>query len=131
MKAIYLIAATVLTLTGMTLFASGTDTKSASSGSSATTAVSNMLAPGTPAEATFDDASVSFDFPVDVVALAPLTPMNADFEDAPVTGNSPVPAYIAPITPMEADFDDAVTPENETTRLAPVPPAVADFDDNR
>jgi hypothetical protein len=82
-----------------------------------------VLAPSTPAEATFEEIPV-IDF-----SPAPVTPEEADFNDGvPSTGE--ILINLAPVTPKEADFNDEV-PEADADLLllAPVTPAEADFSD--
>ena len=129
MKTITIIIAAVLTLQVSSIFASGTDRRSASGSAKARYVEANFLAPATPAEATFEDVSASMVTPVDVVALAPLTPMDVTFEDVPETASDPVHTNLAPVAPAEADFSDPVIPDADGTILAPVTPSAAGFED--
>jgi len=110
MKLITIIFAAVFTLQVFSLFASGNDTRSASVKANITCTELNLLAPVTPAEATFEDAAPAFLTPFDIAALAPITPKEAEFE-------------------AETDFNDVVTPEVDIKTLAPALPAEADFED--
>ena len=118
MKATTIILATVLTLSMNVLFA-GNDGVAVNSETNTVL----VLAPSTPAEATFEDmteATATFN-------LAPVTPIEADFSDV-VTELTINITTLAPVTPSEADF----ATDDETTNasvLAPVTPSVADFSD--
>ena len=82
-----------------------------------------VLAPITPAEASFEDVISGMDFS----NLAPVTPVEAAFED--VVSEIPNFSDLAPVTPAVAsfsDFDDAVTLRIDL--LAPASPMVADFE---
>jgi hypothetical protein len=95
MKTITILFAAVLTLTVNVLFAGNDDASLISN----TTSISNiLLAPGTPAVATFEDAA----------------------EEIVLTG-------LTPTTPVEADFNDSTAQDINVSTLAPVTPAFADF----
>jgi len=82
-----------------------------------------VLAPITPAEASFEDVISGMDFS----HLAPVTPVEAAFED--VIYEIPNFSDLAPVTPAVAsfsDFDDTTTLSIDV--LAPAIPMVADFD---
>jgi hypothetical protein len=61
----------------------------------------------------------------EIIVLAPVTPAEATFEDE---AENFCITCIAPVTPSEADFNDEM-PVQETTMvsLAPVTPAETDF----
>jgi hypothetical protein len=128
MKTITIIIASVLTLGVFSVFASGTDVRSGSS-TPAPAVVSAALAPVTPAEATFEEASFAPSAVADVMALAPVTPAEASFELEAETVIVPALAGLAPVMPAEADFSDAAAADTGVTALAPVAPATADFED--
>jgi hypothetical protein len=83
-----------------------------------------LLIPTTPAEATFDDVTPSYN----VAALAPVTPAEADFSDtAPETTYSL--KDLAPVVPTTADFDDDIYALLvDLAKLAPETPVEADFE---
>jgi len=120
MKASTTILAAVLTLSMNVLFASNDGVAVNVESNSFQT----LLAPATPAEATFEDVN-------DAIAIAfilsPVSPVEADFSDA--IGETTIDIItLAPVTPSEADF----TTDDETTNvgvLAPITPSVADFSD--
>lgn len=60
-----------------------------------------LLAPTTPAEATFDDMPAEMPSFAD---LAPTTPAAADFEDTVDDDTTDLGSF-APVTPAEADFE--------------------------
>ncbi len=131
MKTFYLLAA-LLGLQFNTLFAAVTFNESTLLSKDALTGIAlTILAPVTPAEATFDDVVETSFTGFEISALAPAVPMIADFSDgAPVAEFSTV--TLAPVTPKEADFEDAAadgytTPAGE---LSPATPASADFEDH-
>lgn len=121
MKTTTIILATLLTLQISFLFA-GNESITATPATEVSFSAVSMLAPSTPAEATFEEAgSVTFD----LEALAPATPPAADFEEmVPVIDLS----ALSPATPAEADFTDAGDQTVDIRALAPVSPAVADFE---
>jgi hypothetical protein len=87
-----------------------------------------MLAPVTPAEATFEDATETVALNFDLSLLAPVTPMEADFSDVVPEKNIDL-TILAPVTPAEADFNESSNPVNsDLNMLAPVTPAEADFE---
>lgn len=95
MKTFTILFAAVLTLTVNVLFAGNDGASLISNTASIST---TLLAPGTPAVATFEDATED-------IALTSLTPT----------------------TPVEADFNDSAVQEINISTLAPVTPAFADF----
>jgi hypothetical protein len=120
MKATTIILTAIFALSMNVLFASNdgavmnTETKS----------VQTLLAPNTPAEATFEDVN---DATAIAFNLSPVSPIEADFSDA-IPETTINITTLAPVTPFEADF----TSDDETTNasvLAPVTPSVADFSD--
>ena len=60
-----------------------------------------LLAPTTPAEATFTDEAINTE-----INLAPTTPAEASFDNDPEFISTSVLEYLAPATPAEADFND-------------------------
>jgi hypothetical protein len=120
MKATITILAAVFTLTSGILFA-GNETFSHSPLSERTV---TMLAPSTPTEATFEDATVTF---IDFSSIMPSVPSEADFSDvAPETTIDLV--NLTPLTPSVADFDDTIELKFDIKALAPVTPVRADFE---
>ena len=103
MKATTIIIAVVLFLQVSVLFAGNNETSPVVS-NEAISFNMNVLAPVTPAEATFEDATESNAFAFNFSDLAPVTPVEADFND-----NTEVPvndfSALAPVTPVEADFE--------------------------
>jgi hypothetical protein len=99
MKARITLIAAVLTLSANVLFASNDITPAPAASSSNTTTVL-ALNPTTPAEASFEDASIEMISPL---SLAPATPAVAEFDDV-VAGNVDN-GTLAPTTPFEADFE--------------------------
>ena len=120
MKATTTILAAILTLS-MNVLIAGNDGAALNS---ETNLFQTSLAPGTPAEATFEDMN---DATAIAFILAPVSPIEADFSDAiPETTIDNI--TLAPVTPFEADFvtDDDTT---NVSVFAPVTPSVADFSD--
>jgi hypothetical protein len=128
-KSIYILAA-VVGLQFNTFFATaGFGESTISSREIILGVASAMLAPATPAEATFEDADGMITILVSASLLAPVIPVFADFSDgAPADINI---SNIAPVTPVEAEFEDDMHTGNvsSTKYLAPVTPAEADFED--
>jgi hypothetical protein len=119
MKATTTILAAVFTLSMNVLFAANDDAVISENRS-----VIISLAPGTPAEATFEDVS---DATATAFILAPVSPTEADFSDA-VSETTIDITSLAPVTPIEADFasdDDTMN----ASAIAPATPSVADFSD--
>jgi hypothetical protein len=80
-----------------------------------------LLAPSTPAEATFEETAPA----VEVFVLSPVTPKEATFEEET---EDPGISNLAPVTPAEADFNnDEPALNNNMVSLVPVTPAEADF----
>jgi hypothetical protein len=80
-----------------------------------------IMAPATPAEATFEDMSPD----INVFNLTPVTPKEATFEEE---SEGSVDLSLAPTTPVEADFSAEETDTAATLdSVAPVTPAQADF----
>jgi len=87
-----------------------------------------LLAPVTPVEATFEDATEASAFAFDFSYLSPATPDEADFSDVVPEKNIDL-TILAPVTPDEADFNDTIEDlDNDLSALAPVTPAEADFE---
>ena len=105
MKTTSYIIAAVLSLQVSLLYAGNNETRT-SSPKEAVTITITSLAPVTPPEATFEDATETNDFLFDFSDFSPVVPMEADFSD-----NEPerINDYklLAPVTPAEADFDPA------------------------
>ena len=120
MKTTSIILATVLTLSINVLFASNDDAIL----NKETYSIPALLAPATPAEATFEDLNEAT---TTAFMLSPVSPVEADFSDA-ISETTINITTLAPVTPSEADFnsDDETTTVSE---LAPVTPSVADFSD--
>jgi hypothetical protein len=110
MKSIYILAA-LLGLQFNTIFASGNFSESPVLSNEVVNGITaTMLAPTTPAEATFE-ADFSDGAPVTEIHnfnLAPVTPKEADFEDENGTNNASSIRDLAPVTPNDADFEDHV-----------------------
>jgi hypothetical protein len=89
-----------------------------------TTAI--LLAPITPAEATFSDEAADAQ-----TVLAPTTPSEASFEDEAGFTDTFIPEDLAPETPSEASFEDETgfTSTFIQEFLAPSTPSEADFND--
>ena len=88
----------------------------------------NALAPVTPTEATFEDATESNAFTFNFSDLAPVTPVEADFSDVVPEKNLDL-TMLAPVTPAEADFNETTESQSDIlSALAPVTPAEADFE---
>jgi len=121
MKATTTILAVIFTLTMNLLFA-GNDV--AAVNENMNPSAFTTLAPATPGEATFEDATEAA---VTAFTLAPVSPVEADFSDA--ISETTIDIFtLAPVTPSEADFAS----DNETTTVsvfAPATPSVADFSD--
>ena len=120
MKTTAIIFAALLTLQVSTLFA-GTTKESVPASSESYTITLASLAPVTPAEATFEENTVSNDY----TSLVPSLPAEASFDDASCNFN--IPADLAPQTPGVAGFDDDET-NLFSKDLAPVIPMAADFE---
>ena len=120
MKATTIILAAVLSLSMNVLFASNDGAVV----NAETNSFQVSLAPGTPAEATFEEMTEAT---ATAFNLAPVTPVEADFNDAIPESTIDI-TTLAPVTPIEADFAS----DGETinvSALAPVTPSVADFSD--
>jgi hypothetical protein len=127
MKATTIIIAAVLSLQVSLLFAGNNETKSVVNNDIVPLNI-NTLAPVTPVEATFEEATCPGSVTFNYTTLAPVTPEEADFSDV-VPEKKIDFTILAPVTPAEADFDDTI--ENQTcgsVTLAPVTPAEADFE---
>ncbi len=129
-KTIYTLAA-FLALQFNTIFAAVNISESpVSSTENTLTIPATLIAPATPAEATFEDMVELNTAAADLAALAPVMPGVADFSDgAPVTEISI--ASLAPIAPLEADFEDETGTAQTASQpaLAPVTPSGAEFED--
>jgi len=121
-----------LILTGMFLFSvntifASTDSDSKEMNSESGSLNTSILAPVTPAFATFEEMTESTVSILTISDFAPTTPVDATFEDAPDTGmifNS-----LAPILPNEASFEDELAnPTVDFALLAPSTPLFADFE---
>ncbi len=121
MKATTTILAVILTLSMNVLFASN---DGATVNNNITSSTFTVLAPVTPAEATFEEVS---DATATAFNLAPVSPIEADFSDA-IPETTINITTLAPVTPFVADFasDDDTT---NASVFAPVTPSVADFSD--
>jgi hypothetical protein len=117
MKATTIIIAAALTLQVNILFA-GNEVNSTPLANTYSAITLTLLAPTTPAEATFEDLVEMTDF----ASLAPVTPAEAQFED--ISCELVAALNLASVTPAEADFEDGI----DITSLAPVVPAEADFE---
>lgn len=130
MKSLYILTA-LLGFQFNTLFAAtGFSESTLLSNAIMTSIATPILAPVTPAEATFEDVSEAGATAIDIVALIPMIPMTADFSDgAPEAG---IQINLAPVTPKEADFEEEKENGNTTGTggLAPVTPNDADFEDH-
>jgi hypothetical protein len=115
MKATTIILAAVLTFTANGLFASNDN---AVPMVNSTTVSMTSLAPTTPCEADFEDASLT----VDVAFLAPTTPTEASMDELNYEVLSAL--NLAPVTPNVTDFEE----DTDFRSLAPVIPAEADFE---
>ena len=90
-----------------------------------------VLAPVTPAEATFEETADLSSVVQSINALTPLMPLVADFNDeAPMNETRVI--SMAPITPKVADFEEVAPDEGKTSvkGLAPVTPAEASFEEH-
>jgi hypothetical protein len=129
MKSIYILAA-FLGLNYNTIFAAVNVSESNDVSNETTLGIAaTVLAPVTPAEATFEDAVEVNSTTINLSVLAPSVPKIADFSDgAPSTEMSRI--NLAPVTPKEADFEDESEINTATTvqDLAPATPATADFE---
>ena len=121
MKATTIILAALFTLQVSVLFA-GNESTPVTSATVETTLDMTALIPVTPAEATFEEATIEV---IDFAALIPVFPMEAEFEDmVPVVDLG----SLAPVTPAEADFSDGADQMINVEVLAPATPVVADFE---
>jgi hypothetical protein len=116
MKVTMITLAAILSLTMNVLFAGSFDPVINSELNSSYV----ILAPATPAEATFEEMPAA-----DFLVLAPVTPAEADFSDVPEV-NADLFA-LAPTTPEETDFKSEDVPVAGSINLAPVTPDSADF----
>ena len=127
MKTKSIIFAAILSLQVSFLFATGTGTRLRSTIYENTNISLSNLAPVTPAEATFEDETATFEN-MYLSGLYPVTPPEATFEDeiAPALEFT----NVAPAPPIEADFND-VDPGQalEISSLAPVTPVTAGFEE--
>jgi hypothetical protein len=103
MKAKSILIAAAIILQGSLLFAGISETKSTPGAGEYNLVTMNILAPVTPAEATFEDVSFTGAGAADISVLAPSVPAEASFEDAEATAPE-IPA-LAPSTPAVADFE--------------------------
>ena len=127
MKATTIIIAVVLFLQVSVLLAGNNETSPAVSNEAVSFSLT-ALAPVTPEEATFEDATESNAFAFNFLDLAPVTPVEADFSDVVPEKNLDM-TILVPVTPAEADFNDNTeVPVNDFSALAPVTPAEADFE---
>ena len=126
MKATIIIIAAVLSLQASVLFAKNNETSPITK-NEAVHFNMNVLAPVTPGEATFEDATESIGYDFNFSDLAPVTPFEADFPDV-VSENIIDITILAPVAPTEADFNDTEVLVNDFSALAPVTPAEADFE---
>ena len=127
MKAITIIIAAVLSLQVSVLFAGNNETRSIPNDENVSFNI-NTLAPVTPVEATFEEATETNTFTYGFSALAPVTPVEADFSDVVPEKNVDL-TILAPVTPSEADFtENTDEPAVDLSALAPVTPAEADFE---
>ena len=86
-----------------------------------------VLAPSTPAFATFEEISESTVSILTISDFAPTTPVDATFEDA----MDAVMIFdgLAPVLPGEASFEDEMlNPKVDIASLAPATPLFADFE---
>jgi hypothetical protein len=129
MKTLY-ICAVLLGFQINTIFAATSSGGSTVSSNTTESVISaTVIAPATPAEATFEDIAMANSDETDLALLAPVIPMTADFSDgAPV---SDLQVNLAPVTPKEADFEEVSATENVQSidGLAPVTPENADFEE--
>lgn len=129
MKPHYIIAV-ILGLHINTMFAAVNYSESGiSSNLTISEVAATMIAPATPAVATFEDVTETSSASININALSPVVPMVADFNDgAPVADVSTI--VLAPSTPIVADFEDEKTISNITAiqDLAPATPVAADFE---
>ena len=125
MKATTIIIAAVLSLQVSVLFADNDKTRSTVNNETLSINIST-LAPVTPAEATFEDATETTAFSFDLSVLTPVTPKEADFSDV-IPESSMTMTNLAPVTPSEADFSDN-TEDHDFSALAPLAPAGAEFE---
>ncbi len=93
----------------------------------------NPLAPVPPIEATFSDSDGLETIMARenmLKLLAPATPAEASFDDQYVPWvETPDPALLAPETPKEADFSDAEALPEDASGLNPSTPSTAEFED--
>ncbi|MEI6883459.1 MAG: hypothetical protein WCO02_03165 [Bacteroidota bacterium] len=116
MKASTIILSAVLTLIANVLFASN-DILSVPV-ANATTVSMTSLAPTTPCEADFNDATLM----IDAAYLAPSMPTEASMEEMNYEMVSAL--NLAPVNPSTADVDEEI----EYAYLTPAVPAEADFE---
>ena len=127
MKAISIIIAAILSLQVSFLSAGNIETNPTLSNEAVSVNI-NLLAPVTPVEATFEDATEASAFSFDFSYLSPATPDEADFSDVVPEKNIDL-TILAPVTPPEADFNDNSEAQTiDFSALAPVTPAEADFE---
>ncbi|MCX6305813.1 MAG: hypothetical protein NT040_12690 [Bacteroidetes bacterium] len=89
-------------------------------------ALTILLAPSVPAEATFSDEVTTPD-----INLAPATPSEASFEEDSELSCIFTPAHLAPSVTGEASFDDepSTAVNFNIFAIAPITPADDDFND--
>ncbi|MEI6889026.1 MAG: hypothetical protein ACOYM0_06345 [Bacteroidales bacterium] len=130
MKAINTIQ--TLILTGMFLFSvntmfASTEGASKEMNSEPVSLTSIVLAPVTPAFATFEEISESTVSILTISDFAPTTPVDATFED--VLNTEMIFDSLAPVLPVSATFEDEMaTPSIDVASLAPATPLFADFE---
>ena len=121
-----------LILTGMLLFSvnpmfASSHSDSRYMNSEAASLNTLILAPSTPAFATFEEISESTVSILTISDFAPTTPVDATFEDA----MDAVMIFdgLAPVLPGEASFEDEMlNPKVDIASLAPATPLFADFE---
>jgi hypothetical protein len=120
MKTTIILLAAIFTLQVNLLFA-GSDGTSLNSNNAAPSKNIIELAPRTPLVATFEEIT-----PAAFNLLAPTTPAEATFGDE---FDYICMTNLAPVTPFEADFIDSPARDTIIGSLAPVNPSVATFED--
>ena len=121
-----------LILAGMILFSvntmfASTEGASKEMSSESVSLTSIVLAPVTPAIATFEETSESTVSILTISDFAPTTPVDATFEDALDT--EMIFDGLAPVLPNDASFDDELAnPTVDFASLAPATPLFADFE---
>jgi hypothetical protein len=120
MKTTFILLATIFTFQINLLFA-GSDGTSLNSNHAAPSKNILELAPRTPLVATFEEIT-----PAAFTLLAPTTPAEATFGDE---FDYLCMTNLAPVTPVEADFIDSPAQDAIISSLAPVNPSVATFEE--